>query len=270
MRPVGWRRLATQVTLAALVILGVGGVGQSVGAVVAGRPAEDPDTTLVGWLAVALVGGVLLDAVGRLLWVGEVDRAEGELIDRIDDDAREIGLLSREMLWNVLSTVVSIVPMWVVAGLTWWPCPRGGGLVSRAAPVPEPVRAEPLRHLETQDLEMVHDDGTVGVEGARLRVEAGELVLLVGAVGSGKSSLLRGLAGLEHTRGSIRWNGRPVADPESFLRPGDLAGRPAGLGRACRIDPAPWAGAQCNRPRTGVGREAVVDAAGWPAPVGVP
>lgn len=144
-RPVTWRRLLTPASAVALAVLTVGGVGQSVGAVLAGRLAQDPQAPLVGWLALALVGGVVLDAVGRLLWVGEVDRAEGELrrdvltavtaqpvaalgdqavgelLDRIDDDATEIGSLSRDMLWNVLSTLVAVVPMWVVAGLTWWP-----------------------------------------------------------------------------------------------------------------------------------------------------
>ncbi|WP_088817725.1 ATP-binding cassette domain-containing protein [Kytococcus aerolatus] len=144
-RPVTWRRLATPVSAGALLVLTVGGVGQSVGAVLAGRLAEDARMGLVGWLALALVGGALLDALGRVLWVGEVDRAEGELrrdvlravtaqpvsalgdqavgelLDRIDDDAYEIGSLSRDILWGVLSTLVTIVPMWVVAGLTWWP-----------------------------------------------------------------------------------------------------------------------------------------------------
>ena len=52
---------------------------------------------------------------------------------------------------------------------------------------------------------------------------AGELVLLVGQVGSGKSSLLGALAGLVSHHGVISWNGREVTDPETFLRPGQVA-----------------------------------------------
>jgi len=48
-------------------------------------------------------------------------------------------------------------------------------------------------------------------------------VLLLGQVGSGKSSLLAAMAGLiEHT-GSIRWNGIEVDDAQTFLRPGQVA-----------------------------------------------
>jgi ABC-type transport system involved in cytochrome bd biosynthesis fused ATPase/permease subunit len=49
------------------------------------------------------------------------------------------------------------------------------------------------------------------------------LVLLVGQVGSGKSSLLSALAGLIDHRGLIRWNGELIDDPQLFLRPGQVA-----------------------------------------------
>jgi ABC-type multidrug transport system fused ATPase/permease subunit len=48
-------------------------------------------------------------------------------------------------------------------------------------------------------------------------------VLLLGPVGSGKSSLLAALAGLVDHTGAIRWNGTPVEDPQVFLRPGQVA-----------------------------------------------
>ncbi len=89
-----------------------------------------------------------------------------------------------------------------------------------APPLP-PRRA--LQRLDLVGVAAVHDDGTVGVEGVDLSVRAGELVLLLGRVGSGKSSLLAALAGLVHTTGSVLWNGAPVTDPQVFLRPGQVA-----------------------------------------------
>ena len=51
----------------------------------------------------------------------------------------------------------------------------------------------------------------------------GELVLLLGQVGSGKSSLLGALAGLVSSTGEIRWNDRVLADHQADLRPGRVA-----------------------------------------------
>ncbi|WP_374928919.1 ATP-binding cassette domain-containing protein [Kytococcus sedentarius] len=143
--PVDWRRLRTPWVGISLVILVVGAMGQAWGTVLAGRLAEAPGADLLGWLALSLVGGVALDALGRVVWVGEVDRAEGalrrdvlraavdqpvpaladqavgELLDRIDDDSYEIGSLCRLIVWRVMGTLATAVPMWVIAGLTWWP-----------------------------------------------------------------------------------------------------------------------------------------------------
>ncbi len=101
--------------------------------------------------------------------------------------------------------------------------PRGVDLVSGAAPAPAEAPRVPLQRLTLQGLAAVHDDGTVGVRDVDLTVDAGALVLLVGQVGSGKSSLLAALAGLVDHEGRISWNDRDVDDPQSFLRPGQVA-----------------------------------------------
>ena len=101
--------------------------------------------------------------------------------------------------------------------------PPGIDLVTGTAPEPDPVPRIPLRQLQLIGLSAVHDDGTIGVSGVDLSVEAGELVLLVGQVGSGKSSLLSALAGLIEHRGEIRWNGIEVDDAQLFLRPSQVA-----------------------------------------------
>ena len=101
--------------------------------------------------------------------------------------------------------------------------PPGVDVVTGRAPAPEPPPRVPLRRLTLEGLTAVHDDGTVGVADVDLTVEAGELVLLVGRVGAGKSSLLAALAGLVDHEGTVRWNGRDVEDPQLFLRPGQVA-----------------------------------------------
>jgi len=87
---------------------------------------------------------------------------------------------------------------------------------------PAPTQRRPLESLRLKDFGAVHEDGTVGAHGVDLTVSRGELVLVVGPVGSGKSSLLRALAGLVHAAGSLEWNGEPVRDREAFLRPAQV------------------------------------------------
>lgn len=99
----------------------------------------------------------------------------------------------------------------------------GVDLVTGTAPAPEPARREPLERLELRDLTAVHDDGTIGVSDVDLEIRRGELVLLLGQVGSGKSSLLSALAGLMEHTGEVRWNGTEVTDAQAFLRPGQVA-----------------------------------------------
>jgi ABC-type transport system involved in cytochrome bd biosynthesis fused ATPase/permease subunit len=101
--------------------------------------------------------------------------------------------------------------------------PDGVDLVRGSAPAPTPGTRDPLRTLELVGLSAVHDDGTVGVSDVDLSIEANELVLLLGQVGSGKSSLLSALAGLVSSTGEVRWNDRRVEDPQTFLRPGRVA-----------------------------------------------
>ncbi|MGZ0145681.1 ATP-binding cassette domain-containing protein [Kribbella sp. WER1] len=133
---------------------------------------------------------------------------------------------------RVASAVVTDAPgtrAWQVetsrlaGGVDLMDLPPGVDLIAGTAPAPEPVPRTHLRRLEVVNLSAIHDDGTIGVEGVTLTVEAGELVLLVGQVGAGKSSLLSALAGLIDHRGQVRWNGELVDEPQLFLRPGQVA-----------------------------------------------
>jgi ABC-type multidrug transport system fused ATPase/permease subunit len=76
--------------------------------------------------------------------------------------------------------------------------------------------------VELRSFTAVHEDGTVGVNDVNLKVHRGQLVLVIGPVGSGKSSLLRSMAGIVHHNGGLYWNGTEVTQPEMFLRPNQV------------------------------------------------
>ncbi|ANC31043.1 ATP-binding cassette domain-containing protein [Isoptericola dokdonensis] len=144
-RRLDWRRLRAPLSGVALSALTVGAVGAALGTVIAGGLAEDPTLSTLLLLALCIVGAALLDAAGQVVWAGVVDRAEGklrgdlltaalhqplatlteqavgEVLDRVDDDTHAVGTLVRRQLWGAGRTLVGVVPMWVVAGVTWWP-----------------------------------------------------------------------------------------------------------------------------------------------------
>ncbi|MFC7494876.1 MULTISPECIES: ATP-binding cassette domain-containing protein [unclassified Nocardioides] len=144
-RTVDWRRLRTPVAAVAVVACAIAAVGTSLGSLVAGRLAEQSSSGLVSLLALCVVGAAVLDTVGRTLWAGAVDRAEGDLradlldaalhqplaalteqavgevLDRVDDDTHEVGTLLRQSVWMAMRTVLASGPLWLVAGFTWWP-----------------------------------------------------------------------------------------------------------------------------------------------------
>ena len=144
-RRIDGRRLKSPVAVAALTASAVGAVGMTLGTVVAGRLAENPTRGLVWLLAICLVGAAVVDTAGKIAWVGCSDRAEGrlredllraalrqplsalneqavgEVLDRIDDDTHEVGNLVRWQFWMLARTLFGALPMWVVAGVTWWP-----------------------------------------------------------------------------------------------------------------------------------------------------
>jgi len=98
----------------------------------------------------------------------------------------------------------------------------GVDISAGTAPAPDPAPRHPLERLELSGFGAIHEDGTVAARDIDLTVDRGELVLVVGPVGSGKSSLLRALAGIVHHSGALRWNGTLVTEPEMFLRPNQV------------------------------------------------
>lgn len=62
--------------------------------------------------------------------------------------------------------------------------------------------------LKIKDLKKVYEDGTVGVNGLNLELAAGEIFVLLGANGAGKTSTIMMILGFtEPTEGSIEING---------------------------------------------------------------
>jgi ATP-binding cassette subfamily B protein len=98
----------------------------------------------------------------------------------------------------------------------------GVDLSAGTAPGPPAAPRNPLRRLDLVGFSAVHENGTVGAQDVDLTIERGQLVLVVGPVGAGKSSLLRALAGIVHHTGDLYWNGERVTEPELFLRPNQV------------------------------------------------
>ncbi|WEV78420.1 ABC transporter ATP-binding protein [Janibacter cremeus] len=144
-RHVDWRRMASPWTVVALTCAFIAAIALTLGTVIMGRLAEEPTSTLVWVLAACIVGGALIDTVGKIVWVGLSDKAEGrlredlldavlaqpvpvlaeqavgEILDRVDDDTHEVGNLIRWQVWMFFRAAFAVLPMWIVAGITWWP-----------------------------------------------------------------------------------------------------------------------------------------------------
>ncbi len=144
-RSVDWRRMHSPVAVGALVCAAIAAVAMTLGTVIMGWLAEEPTAELVWTLALCVVGGAFIDTAGKFAWVGLSDRAEGRLredlldsalrqpvavlseqavgetLDRIDDDTHEVGNVVRWQLWMFFRAAFAVLPMWIVAGVTWWP-----------------------------------------------------------------------------------------------------------------------------------------------------
>jgi ATP-binding cassette subfamily B protein len=91
--------------------------------------------------------------------------------------------------------------------------------------VPPPLMAtppvdDPLHHIDIAGLSARHPASDRGIEGIDLRIERGDVVVIAGEVGAGKTTLVRALLGLIPIHeGTIRWNGQTIDDPSAFLVP---------------------------------------------------
>ncbi|MYV43281.1 ATP-binding cassette domain-containing protein [Streptomyces sp. SID1328] len=92
---------------------------------------------------------------------------------------------------------------------------------------PDPVRLpaprEELRTLEVEGLTCHYPGSANGVDDISFRLAQGQLVVLTGKTGSGKTTVLRGVLGLlEREGGQVRWNGEDssrLAPPRAAYTP---------------------------------------------------
>ncbi|MGD9755328.1 MAG: ATP-binding cassette domain-containing protein, partial [Acidimicrobiia bacterium] len=88
------------------------------------------------------------------------------------------------------------------------------------APRPSPPVRRPLEVLEVRGLTVASRN----LHDVSFEVRRGELVVVAGPVGSGKSSLLRAVVGLlDVDGGEVCWNGAAVADRAAFFVPPQCA-----------------------------------------------
>lgn len=199
------------------------------GAAVKDRLAMDMVDTVTGASIEVSVGLVLLLAApamrrgeftvgdfalfaAYLGWLAMLPRFLGRMLYRVPQGAVAIGRLTRLMAPHETADDLSHH--------------SGVWLTSDPAPAMTsvPPRADRLRVFGARGLTVRHSDGGRGVNGVDLRVPHGSFTVITGAVGAGKTTLVRGLLGLlPADSGVITWNGVVVDDPGTFLVPDRVA-----------------------------------------------
>jgi ABC-type multidrug transport system fused ATPase/permease subunit len=197
-----------------LIILGA--AGQAGASALAGAVLLDRSFPLFVVLAAALVVAVMSDvSVGLIMsrltadWTAAVRRGlcrvalgqdlptlentpVGELLDRIDNDVYQVGAqLPSARVWTRRTVAMGGESAYSASV-------PGVDISAGTAPAPPAMPRHPLRTLDLASFSAVHEDGTVGANDIHLTIHRGQLVLVVGPVGSGKSSLLRAMAGIVH------------------------------------------------------------------------
>jgi ATP-binding cassette subfamily B protein len=226
-RQVDWRRLRGPVSAAALTAAAIAAVSAALGTVVAGRLVEHPSGHLVGLLALCLVGAAVIDTSGKVAWVGVSDRVEGtlredvlraamrqplaalneqavgEILDRVDDDSHEVGNLMRWQMWMLFRSLFGAVPMWLVAGFTWWPSfvlfPLLGAVTWLAIRrlLREVAKRKVVEEMAWTDHAAVLEEGIAGRDDLRTSLGQAHVVARVAALSATVHTRFRAVVDLE-------------------------------------------------------------------------
>ncbi|MFI5935261.1 ATP-binding cassette domain-containing protein [Actinoplanes sp. NPDC051494] len=171
----------------------------------------------------SVLSGLLPIAAWAMYLAGNLSAAATLIAVAVLGAARWFAWTTASLVSNFPSARVWTRRTVAMTGVAEYSSPVPGvDLDAGTAQAPPEAPREALRRLELTGFSAIHENGTVGAEDIDLVVDRGELVLVVGPVGAGKSSLLRALAGIVHHTGGLSWNGRPVDEPETFLRPNQV------------------------------------------------
>ncbi|MBM7789908.1 ABC transporter ATP-binding protein [Tenggerimyces flavus] len=145
-------------------------------------------------------------------WLTFLPRMMGRMLYRVPQAA-----VATERLSRLMASHESVDDM-SKHGPLWF------GQEAPPASLPVPTRSDPLHVLEASGLTVVHGDTGRGIREVSLRIPQGSFTVVTGAVGAGKTTLVRALLGLlPVSAGEVRWNGSVVDDPGTFMVPDRVA-----------------------------------------------
>ena len=93
-------------------------------------------------------------------------------------------------------------------------------------PIVAKASADRLRVFSAENLSFTYPTTSRGIENVSLMIPKGSFTVIIGRIGSGKSTLVRALLGLLKTDGTLYWNGNPIDTPDRFMTPPRVAYTP--------------------------------------------